>query len=356
MDEAQALARLGSWELDTRTGDIQWTRELFRIIGVDPAEGPPTLTTLSVHLHPEDRSRVLENIERATRTGEPYTIDYRIITNDGVERQVVSNGNPVRADDGAVVRINGTLQDVTEANAAAQDLSRVNAELRRANELNADVLAMLGHDIRNPIGAVRGYLELLDDDWDALDESERRGFVAKTRAATARLSAMVDQILALVAVDSGRIEPHREPVHLADALEQIAQGSGLPSVPAVELGPGTPEVVFFDPVHLEQILGNLLSNAYRYGVEPVRVSTSHNHGTVSIAVTDGGPGVPPAQADSLFVRFVRTGSLQSAAGGTGFGLYMAARLAQANGATLGYRPAQEGRPHAFVLTLGLHDT
>ena len=353
MDAAQALAKLGSWELDTVTAKVNWSRELFRIVGIDPDSGAelPTLASLSRFVRPDDRTRVLDNVDRATRTGSPYTIDYRIVTAAGETREVVSNGNPVRDADGAVVRITGTLQDVTEANAAARHLARVNGELRLANQLNADVIAMLGHDIRSPVAGLCGFLELLDEAWDSFDESERRSMVARTRAGAARLSAMVDRILALATVDAGGIEPRREDLDLAEALSELAQGSGLPSVPSVVIGSGVPRTISFDRVHFDQIVGNLLTNAFRYGAEPVQVSVTHDEGTVDVVVTDAGPGVPPEQVDTLFARFSRTGARQATARGTGFGLYLATRLAEAGGAGLSYRPPQDGVPHAFVLTV-----
>lgn len=353
MDEAQALAKLGSWELDTVTGEVTWSRELFRIVGIDPGSGaePPTLGTLSRFLHPEDRTRVLDNVDHATRTGSPYTIDYRLVTAAGETREVVSNGNPVRDQDGTVVRITGTLQDVTEANAAARQLARVNNELRLANQLNSDVIAMLGHDIRSPLAGLRGFLEILDESWESFDDPQRRGIVAKTRAAAIRLSEMVDRILALATVDAGRIEPRPEDLDLAEALSLLAQGSGLPSVPTVLVESGAPSTISFDPVHFDQIVGNLLTNAFRYGAEPVEVTVTRDEGAVSVVVTDAGPGVPDDLADTLFTRFPRASARRAAAGGTGFGLYLAARLAEANGAGLRYRPPQDGGPHAFVLSV-----
>ncbi|GAB3263799.1 sensor histidine kinase [Nocardioides dilutus] len=353
MDEAQALAKLGSWELDTVTDEIMWSRELFRIIGLEPGPGgrPPSRETLSDYLHPDDRERVLDNVDRATRTGTPYAIDYRLITAAGDTREVVSHGNPVRDHEGRVVRINGTLQDVTEANAAARLLARVNNELRLANELNADVIAMLGHDIRSPLAGLRGFLEILDESWETFGDSERRGIVAKTRAAATRLSEMVDRILALATVDAGRIEPRPEDLDLAETLSLLAQGSGLPSVPTVVVEAEAPSTVSFDPVHFDQIVGNLLTNAFRYGAEPVDVTVTRDEGAVSIVVTDAGPGVPDDLVDTLFTRFPRAGARRAAAGGTGFGLYLAGRLAEANGAGLRYRRPQDDRPHAFVLSV-----
>ncbi len=353
MDQAQALAKLGSWELDVATGVVTWSRALFDIVGVDPdTTDALTLPARVVHVHPDDRDLVYSNIDRAVRTGQPYTSNYRIITTDGSERDVVSMGRPVVGADGAVSRITGTMQDVTEANAVARELARANRELRRANELNADVLAMLGHDIRSPMTAVYGYLELLEQHWDSFDDTRRRDYITKARAASGRLSTMIGRILDLAAVDSGRIDTRPEVLDLGSELEQISRDSALPGVPVIEGDPTSPDSLTFDHVHLQQVVGNLLTNAFRYGAEPVRILTSGDEeGQVVIEVTDAGDGVPADEADSLFVRFARTGARQTAAGGTGFGLYMAAQLARANGATLTYRPRDGDRPHAFVLTV-----
>ncbi|WP_170286039.1 sensor histidine kinase [Nocardioides rubriscoriae] len=353
MDEAQALAKLGSWELDVATGVVTWSRNLYRLVGLDPEEtGTLTLPAKAVLVHPDDRDRVLSNVEQATRTGRPYAIGYRVLTEAGGEIEVVSQGNPVVDAQGRVTRINGTMQDVTEANAAALDLARVNAELRRANELNADVIAMLGHDIRSPMTAIFGYLELLEQHWGTFEDADRRSYVTKARAAAGRLSAMIERILALAAVDSGRIDPRPQDLDLARALDEIAQESGLPGRPLVDLAPGIARSVSFDPVHLQQIVGNLLTNAFRYGAEPVCVTAREGADRhVEVLVSDAGPGIAESETGALFTRFARTGLRQRAAGGTGFGLYMAAQLARANGATLTYRPRRDDRPHAFVLSI-----
>lgn len=352
MDEAQAIAKLGSWGLDVATGAVSWSRNLYEIVGLDPDDDSPrALPVRVVHIHPEDRDRAVAKVEEAIRTGKPYVHHYRIVTVDGGVREVVGRSRPVIGHDGQVTRVNGTLQDVTDANAAARALAAANVELRRANELNADVIAMLGHDVRSPLTAVLAHLEDLEHGWARLDDDERRHRVSRARAASERLGALVERILALAAVDAGSITPFREDLDLADALEEVARESGLPGLASVETDPTAPTSVSFDRVHLQQVLANLLTNAFRYGAEPVVITATGGSDRVEIAVTDAGPGVPPGEVGALFTRFARTGLRQVASGGTGFGLYMAAQLADANGATLSYRPAGGGGPHAFVLTV-----
>lgn len=352
MDEAQAIARLGSWELEVATGVVTWSRNLYEIVGLDPDDASPrTLPVRVVHLHPEDRDRALSNVEQAVRTGRAYTSSYRIITVDGGERDVVSRGRPVVDQSGRVTHVVGMMQDVTEANAAAREVARVNIELRRANELNADVIAMLGHDIRTPLGAVVMVLEDLEDSWTSYADAERRQQVARARAAADRLGALVERILALAAADGGGIHPRLEDVALADVLEDVVGRFGLPGAVLVEITDLAPRTVSFDRVHLEQVVVNLLTNAFRYGAEPVRVRLTGGADAAVLELTDAGDGVPREEVGALFTRFARTGGRQADVGGTGFGLYMAAQLAEANGATLSYRPAEDGRPHAFVLTI-----
>lgn len=355
MDRAEAIARLGSWELDVASGVVTWSRNLHQLVGVDPAGGPELLTLPGgmQHVHADDRDRVRANLELAVRTGDAYTTGYRVLTAEG-EREVVSHGVPSVTADGRVTRVSGTIQDVTEVKAAARDLARVNLELRRANELNADVIAMLGHDLRTSLFGVVANLENLEAEWDSVDDDERRRSVARARMAALRLGALIQRIMSLAAIDAGSVQPRVEDLDLAEVLTEIARESGLPGEPTLEIDPTAPPSVAFDRLHLQQILENLLTNAFRYGAEPVRIVVSGAPDQVDISVTDAGAGVAPDEVGALFTRFARTGRRQLAAGGTGFGLYMSAQLAGANEATLSHRPARDGRPHAFVLSIPAH--
>lgn len=353
MDEAQALAHLGSWSLLVATGEVQWSDELYRIVGVDPDATQLDVDTLSRLVHPEDLQRVMGNIEDATRTGSPYTIAYRVVRPDGEVRDVLSQGRPVLDADGEVVRLSGTLQDVTEANRTSRELARINAELVRANEVNADVIAMLGHDIRTPLTATAGFLQLLGDEWDRFTDERRRDLVARARASTTRLAAMVERILALATVDSGTVATVPSDVDLGQAVSGVLADLGWAE--RVRLHDDTDDTddarARVDTVHLTQILTNLVGNAFRYGAEPVTVGLSAAGDHLVVSVSDAGAGVPAERVGQLFSRFARTGSRQDEARGTGFGLYVSAELARANGGSLRYEPPRGDAPHRFVLCL-----
>jgi PAS domain S-box-containing protein len=348
MDEAQSLARLGSWSLDVRNGKAAFSAELRRIFGLDPVGPDPTLEELMARVHPDDVARVLANRERALETGEEYTAGYRICRPDGTVREVQSRGRVERDESGTVVRLTGTMQDVTEANEAARELARINDELVQVNQLNADVLGMLGHDVRGPIGVILGYAEELDEDWEDTAESRRRAHVHTIRSAGLRLRSLVDDILALATLDAGRIEPRLADLDLVDLARQAL--ADIPGGETVEVVAPGAVPVHCDAFHVRQIVVNLVSNALRHGAPPVRVEVQRDEGGTRLLVTDRGPGVPESFVPHLFERF-STAAARGVVGSTGFGLYIAARLAQVNGGSLTYRRGSDGAGACFALRL-----
>jgi PAS domain S-box-containing protein len=348
MEEAQALAHVGNWELDVGTGKVTFSDELYRIFGYRPGEVEPDLATLRGRVHPDDLARVDAIRERATELGEGYSVDYRVRHPDGTVVEVHSMGRPVRDESGTVVRLTGTLQDVTEVNRAGRELARINTELIQLNELNADVLGMLGHDVRGPLSVVLGYLEELDEDWSTSTETMRRRHVATARAAADRLRTLVDDILALASLESGAIAPeasdHDLALLVAEALTVVPGQADV----AIEGERGLK--VWCDAFHVRQIVANLAGNALRYGAPPVVVSLEGGDATAQVTVSDRGPGVPEEFVPELFDRFAR-GPDRHAARGAGLGLYIARRLAEANEGTLEYSTGPDGRGAVFTLTI-----
>ena len=347
MDEAQSLARLGSWSLDAATGAVAFSAELYRIFGLDPAGPPPTLESLMAQVHPDDAERVLANRERALATGGEYTAEYRIRRADGSLREVQSRGRAERDASGAVIRLTGTMQDVTEAREAGRELARINEELVQVNQLNADVLGMLGHDVRGPIGVILGYAEELDEDWEEIPDARRRAHAHTIRSAALRMRSLVDDILALATLDAGKIEPRMDAHDLVDLVRQAL--ADVPGSDQVEVLASGAVPVRCDAFQVRQIVVNLVSNALRYGAPPVSVLVQRDEAGSHVIVTDRGPGVPEHFVPHLFERFSTPGTALS--GSTGFGLYIAARLARVNGGTLTHSRGEDGVGARFALRL-----
>ncbi|HEX6749302.1 MAG TPA: PAS domain S-box protein [Longimicrobium sp.] len=126
--EAQALAHVGSWEWDVAHDHVWWSDEMYRIYGFEPGSVDVSLGTFLEHVHPGDRERVRAEVERSRKTREPFELDHRIVLADGSIRMLHARGRVEIDRTGAVTRMSGTGQDVTDARAAEETARRLAAE------------------------------------------------------------------------------------------------------------------------------------------------------------------------------------------------------------------------------------
>ncbi len=123
LEHAQRIAHLGSWEWDIATGALRWSDEMFRIFGRDPGRHVPRYESFMESVHPDDRASVLEALRQALEEGQPYRVDFRVVTSDGATRFLHAEGEVVRDAAGRPQRMNGTALDVTEMRQAQERLS-----------------------------------------------------------------------------------------------------------------------------------------------------------------------------------------------------------------------------------------
>ena len=114
LGELEELARVGSWEWDVVADVVTWSDQLYRIFGVNPDDFDATYEDYLSRLHPDDRPLAERNVERALKSQEPYAADHRVVWPDGEIRWLHCRGRAVAADDGTVIRLMGSSQDITE--------------------------------------------------------------------------------------------------------------------------------------------------------------------------------------------------------------------------------------------------
>ena len=138
LKQAQAVAHLGSYDVDALTGHTRWSDEVFRILGLDPASGSLSRQEFVKRLvHPEDREYAMQGYDRVVHEGKLYDLEYRVIRPDGSVRFVQSMGEPIRTPDGgAVVRLVGALLDITERKQSEDSLARLNRTLQTLYQCN----------------------------------------------------------------------------------------------------------------------------------------------------------------------------------------------------------------------------
>lgn len=212
--------------------------------------------------------------------------------------------------------------------------------LERSDARQRQFTADASHELRNPLAAVRARLEVA-----LARPSPDRESVSAALADTERLQRIAADLLLLARLDGGPA-PRPEPVDLALLAAEDAARRPAPRVPLRRAAP-VPVPAYGDPARLERALANLVDNALRYARSEVLVRAVAEDGWAVLEVTDDGPGIPEADRDRVFERFVRLDADRGrAGGGTGLGLAIAREIARAHGGDVRALPPREGAPGA----------
>jgi signal transduction histidine kinase len=225
----------------------------------------------------------------------------------------------------------------------AVERAQIHAQSLSFDELKSNFVAIASHELRTPASAVYGVFATLVGR-EELPAETREALVRMGYEQAERLRRLIEQLLDLSQLDSGRITVDRIPVVLHSVLEDII-ATAVPHDTDVrlEVSPGLTALV--DLQVLERILSNLLMNATHYGSSPIAVLAEERDGHISIAVEDSGPGVPEHLRDSLFDRFVRGDDVR----GSGLGLTIARAYAFAHGGDLTLAPGDVASRFELIL-------
>ncbi len=205
-------------------------------------------------------------------------------------------------------------------------------------------LGLLAHELRSPLRAISGYTELLQRRRAELSADEQRGALAEVAASSARLEAILVNMLTLAHLELSDADS-LEPVLLHHIAERLAgrYRDQLPSID-VSIPADTPPPVLADPVGIEQVLTNFLSNAAKYGGADgsVSVTVRQAAGHVEVSVEDNGNGIPVDEIPRLFEPFFRARAARKEAPGLGLGLAVCKRIVEAYGGTIFARRSTGG--------------
>jgi Na+/proline symporter/nitrogen-specific signal transduction histidine kinase len=251
----------------------------------------------------------------------------------------------------------------------SRELERATAELRAANErlkeldrLKDDFLSTVTHELRTPLTSIRAFSEILNQD-PKVDLAQRRKFIGIISKETERLTRLINQVLDVAKIESGRAEWQESEIDLAEvirdtlaAMEQVFQER---SIHVETRLPERVPRVRGDLDRIIQVMLNLLSNAVKFS-DPkagrIEVTLAHEGERVCVEVCDNGPGVRPGDEQLIFDKFAQAGdALTGKPQGTGLGLYISRHIVEHHGGRIGVRN-RPGGGACFFFTLPLART
>jgi two-component system CheB/CheR fusion protein len=358
LERSQSTAHVGSWEVEldeagqVRSGSVKWSAETFRIFGFEPAALELTSTTFLDRIHPDDRALVGAAVGRFLKEAKAYENQYRIVRPDGTVRLLHSWVEFEADATGRPIRVIGTCQDITDRNRAEQ-------ELRDADRRKDEFLAMLSHELRNPLAPILSAVEMIQQAGPA-EHALRANYEAVIMRQVLHMKRLLDDLLDVARVSKGKIQLRRERVDLGTLLLQAVEVSRPMIVEkrhALEISLASePLALDADSTRIVQVFANLINNAAKYtdAGGHIKLTSRAGDGEAIVSVRDDGTGMSPeliARAFDLFAQETR--SFDRAQGGLGIGLTMVRTLVKMHGGSAEAFSEGPGRGSEFVVRLPL---
>jgi signal transduction histidine kinase len=200
-----------------------------------------------------------------------------------------------------------------------------------------DFLSIVAHELRSPITVIVGLAALLVDRRQTLTEEQVDGFLDRIHRQGERMDALVADLLDLAQFDAGRLRVTLAPVRLPGVVALALESAPAPTATSVAVAVPDDLWVVADACRLEQVLVNLLTNAYRYGGAAIRIAARRSDEHVLVTVCDDGEGVPAELITELFERYSRAATAAHRSG-SGLGLAIVRALVEAFGGRVWYEP------------------
>ncbi|WP_171189566.1 sensor histidine kinase, partial [Alienimonas chondri] len=374
---AEAAADAGTWVWDLKQDRIRVGVGLERIWGLPPGSAKSGIEPAQFYaaVHPDDRDALRTALEETlVDSGNPgglgdedeaFQADVRIPVGDDRLRWVSARGRVVRGEDGDPRLLHGAAVDVTERVRMESKLRHAKIAAEASDRAKSEFLANMSHELRTPLTAILGYSDLAagaarDGGAGAGDcDADLTEYCGTIRRNGEHLLRLINQILDLAKIESGKLLTERIPVQLIPLTseliaEQAPSAAGKGIAICSEIAPDVPRTVMADPTRLRQMLSNLLTNAVKFtfqGEVRLRVSYDETAGELEFAVEDTGCGIAEEDLERLFCPFEQAdASVTRRHGGTGLGLSVSRRLAERLGGSLTAR-SRRGEGAKFLLRL-----
>jgi len=364
LDEAQSLARMGSWTVDLPEQHVTWSRALYGVLGYEIGAVEPTVGAFSAVLHPDDRDRVLQQMAMDFQQpeGDFRTLAFRIVTPMGV-RHMQQRIGIAKDESGQVVRLFGTTVDVTEITETKEQLRTSNIELEgRVAERTAQLSAInreldtfaysVSHDLKAPLRTIEGFSQCLQEDCGAqLDETGLQ-YLARIRRGVVQMGELINGLLSYARMERYAIQS--ECIDLSATVREVLdlfQADIEAGHIELRLSLGQAHLRA-DREGVQVVLRNLIGNALKFGrqSEPsvVEVGSERVDNGVRLWVRDNGPGFDMRYHDRIFGLFQRLRGTEHVTG-TGVGLALVAKAMHRMGGRVWAEsaPGQGATFHAF---------
>ncbi|WP_075794424.1 PAS domain-containing sensor histidine kinase [Massilia putida] len=350
LQQGLVAARMAVWERDPHSGKVTFSANLHSVFG----KNWHNIAELHKLVHPDDRQSLRDTVEQAIRAKGEYRATPRIRrADDGRLAWIDVRGRLGLGADGRSTVVHAVAIDITER-------KRAEEALQLADQRKDEFLAMLAHELRNPLAPISSAADMLRLAYAGEPRVKQISDIIARQVA--HMGHLVNDLLDVSRVTRGLVTVTRQPLDLRRAVMEAAE-QARPLVDArrhvldVRLG-AEPVMVDGDHTRLVQVVANLLNNAAKYTPEGGRIEVDLEaaDGQAFLAVRDNGNGIGPDLLPVVFDLFTQgSRTLDRAQGGLGLGLALVRKLVELHGGQVDAASAGPGRGSTFTVTLPLLD-
>ncbi len=229
--------------------------------------------------------------------------------------------------------------------------------LEQQDQNRRKFIANISHDLRTPLTATQGYLELLQQKYDALEEEQRKRYLSISLKHSKRLQNLISNLFELAKLENYSELPVNEILSLSDIISDVMQGyqpvAEQKNIELIYKQQEGPHLIRGDLAMIDRAISNLLSNALQYTQDNgwVKLSLQKNADTgIEFAIEDNGPGIDESQLENIFDRFYRADNQHAGEKNAGLGLAIARRIVTLHGGKLGVKNTGNGTRFCFTLS------
>jgi len=335
LNEAQKIAKIGSWDFSLVTQELNWSNELYEIFEFEKIPNDSELygKYLSCFL-PDDAETLRMNINKTIATKESYEMEHQIVLPNQVVKWVFCTGVAMLDNNDNVIALKGVVQDITQKK-QIDDTIKAKEHAVASNKAKSDFLANMSHEIRTPLNGIIGFTDLLlktNFDKDQLE------YLVTVNDSANTLMEIINNILDFSKIESGKLELTSEEIDIYELSNQIInlfkyEANHKKIDLLLYIDHSVPQFIVGDSFRLKQILVNLLSNAMKFTfsghikLSITQTSASETISEIKFAVIDTGIGIKVQNQRKIFQSFIQADNTTTRKyGGTGLGLAISSQI------------------------------
>lgn len=359
-------AEIGLWFWDFDEDRIYATPRCNELFGL-PAYGTFSYEDYRKAIHPDDRDFVDRFLTTSRKEGTKYEEEFRVVYPDGSIEWICAEGRSFLDESGRPGRMTGVVQKITEQKQAADEIAKVHEREKKAREEAVEAnrakdffLAFVSHELRSPLNAILGWARILLS--KNVDDDTRRNALETIERSARFQTKLINDLVDSARVASGRIRLEYRPTNLYDIIRNSCEAQKpTADTKGIELNFSSDSEqipLFGDSNRLQQVFGNLISNAIKFTPEggTVQVDVKTADDSVRVRVADSGHGIDPVALPHIFKQFSQGDVDQAKTNvGLGLGLSIVKILVTKHGGVVHAESEGVGRGSVFTVTLPLSE-